>query len=85
MIDDGPRVVLTSVEAIEHIESPVPLTLSTGSGDNLTAQVVLFGWRHEAGVSAAAKRLKERDEERKRAAAPKERLVVEEGDVDMFS
>ena len=31
------------------------------------------------------KLLAEREEERKRAAAPKERLVVEEGDVDMFS
>ena len=59
--------------------------LSTGSGDNLTAQVVLFGWRHDAGVPIAGRRLKEREEERKRAAAPKERLVVEEGDVDMFS
>ena len=62
----------------------VRTALSTGSGDNLTAQVVLFGWKHEAGVAAAARRMREREEEKKKASAPKEKIVVEE-DLDMFS
>ena len=62
----------------------VRTALSSGSGDNLTAQVVLFSWRQEEGVAIAARRLRERDEERRAASAPKERLVVEE-DVDMFA
>ena len=62
----------------------VRTALSTGSGDNLTAQVVLFGWRHEAGVAAAARRVVEREEEKKKASAPKEKVVVEE-DLDMFA
>merc|ERR1711965_556838 len=52
----------------------VRTALSTGSGDNLTAQVVLFGWRHEAGLAAAARRVTEREEERKKKSAPKEKV-----------
>ena len=63
----------------------VRTALSTGSGDNLTAQVVLLGWRHEAGVQAAARRVEERVAERARASAPKEKVVVEEEDIDMFA
>lgn len=62
----------------------VRTALSTGSGDNLTAQVVIFGWRHEAGFEAKARRVVEREEEKKKASAPKEKVVVEE-DVDMFA
>ena len=65
--------------------SIVRTALSSGSGDNLTAQVVIFGWKHEQGVAAAAKRLKERDEEKLKAKEPKEKVVVDEGDLDMFS
>lgn len=62
----------------------VRTALSTGSGDNLTAQVVLFGWKNEAGIAAAARRSAERVEEKKKASAPKEKVVVEE-DLDMFA
>jgi serine/threonine protein phosphatase PrpC len=62
----------------------VRTALSSGSGDNLTAQVVLFGWRHEQGVEVAKRRVVEREEEKKKASAPKEKVVVEE-DVDMFA
>ena len=59
--------------------------LSTGSGDNLTAQVVAFGWQGERGVEAARRRAREREEAAAAAAAPKEKLVVEEEDFDMFA
>ena len=59
--------------------------LSSGSGDNLTAQVVCFGWKHALGQTISSRRLKERDDEKLRAAAPKEKLVVDEGELDIFS
>ena len=61
----------------------VRTALSSGSGDNLTAQVVLFGWKHELGVATASKRAIERQEEAQRKPAPKP--VVEEEDIDMFA
>ena len=76
---------------LEHWSDPaaaastiVRTALSTGSGDNLTAQVVIFGWRYEQGFAAAKRRVVEREEEKKAAAAPKEKVVVEE-DLDMFA
>ena len=76
---------------LEHWPNPsaaastiVRTALSSGSGDNLTAQVVLFGWKQEAGVAVAARRALEREEEKKAASAPKAKVVVEE-DLDMFS
>lgn len=61
----------------------VRTALSSGSGDNLTAQVVLFGWKHAVGVATAAKREVQRKEEAQRKPPPKP--VVEEEDVDMFA
>lgn len=49
------------------------------------AQVVLFDWKHEQGVAAAKKRSEERIAEKARASAPKEKVVVEEDDIDMFA
>ena len=63
----------------------VRTALSSGSGDNLTAQVVTFGWKRERGAAIAAQRLEEREQEKLRAAAPKEKVVVDEGDLDIFS
>ena len=61
----------------------VRTALASGSGDNLTAQVVLFGWKGAAGAAAAAAREKEKIEEAQRKPVPK--AVVEEEDVDMFA
>ena len=61
----------------------VRTALATGSGDNLTAQVVLFGWKGAAGAAAAAAREKEKIDEAQRKPGPKP--VVEEEDVDMFA
>jgi len=65
--------------------SIVRTALSSGSGDNLTAQVVMFSWRAALGSSVADARtqqkLQEAEEARKPAAKPK---IVEE-DIDMFS
>jgi len=60
----------------------VRTALSSGSGDNLTAQVVFFSWRHELGVATASRRAREREEEAQRKPPPKP--VVEEEDIDMF-
>jgi serine/threonine protein phosphatase PrpC len=60
----------------------VRTALSSGSGDNLTAQVVLFSWKQDAGLAAAKKRAEELKQEALRKPAPKP--VVEEGEVDMF-
>lgn len=65
--------------------SVVRTALASGSGDNLTAQVVFFGWKGEAAATAKARRAKELDEEKKAASAPKVKVVVDEGDLDMFS
>ena len=63
----------------------VRTALSLGSADNLTAQVVILGWRRDEGFATAAKRLREREEEKKQAARPKQKQVVEEDDIDMFA
>ena len=63
----------------------VRTALASGSGDNLTAQVVCFKWQHALGEAVAARRLRERDEEKARAHIPKEKAVIEEGELDMFS
>ena len=70
-------------EASAAASTIVRTALSSGSGDNLTAQVVLFGWKHEQGVLAAAKRVVERQEEAQRKPPPKP--AIDEGEVDMFS
>lgn len=70
-------------DAAAAASTVVRTALSTGSGDNLTAQVVLFGWKHELGVATVAQRTKERQEEAQRKPAPKP--VVEEEEVDMFA
>mmetsp|Transcript_15316 Transcript_15316/g.30742 ORF Transcript_15316/g.30742 Transcript_15316/m.30742 type:complete len:270 (-) Transcript_15316:495-1304(-) len=61
----------------------VRTALSSGSGDNLTAQVVMFAWKHEAGLEAAKRRIVQRKEEAERKPPPKP--VVEEEDIDMFA
>lgn len=78
--------------ALEHWGNPqaaaaaiVRKALSAGSPDNLTAQVVMFGWKGEQGAQAARRRadelMRQADEEAKPVNKPK----VEEEDVDMFA
>ena len=69
----------------EAAATMVRTALASGSGDNLTAQVVCFKWQHDLGEAVAARRLRERDEEKARAHIPKEKAVIEEGELDMFS
>jgi len=69
-------------DAAAAASTVVRTALSSGSGDNLTAQVVLFGWKHDVGVAIASKRAREREEEAQRKPPPKP--VVEEEDIDMF-
>ena len=65
----------------------VRTALTSGSGDNLTAQVVAFGWKHERALEVQKARAKQKVEEAAKAAeeARKPKPVVEEDDVDMFS
>jgi len=59
--------------------------LSTGSGDNLTAQVVTFGWKNSLGTEIAMARAEQKQQALAEADKPKEKVVVDEGDLDMFS
>ena len=59
--------------------------LSSGSGDNLTAQVVTFGWKGALGFQIAASRAEQKRKALAEADKPKEKVVVDEGDLDMFS
>ena len=47
--------------------------------------MVLLGWKHEQGVAAAKQRAEEQVVEKARASAPKEKVVIEEEDIDMFA
>jgi len=93
---DGVWDVLTDQQAVDlvlqHWGDPaaaastiVRSALNKGSGDNVTAQVIMFGWRAAEGKEAKtlreAARLKEEEEARK----PKEKVLVQEDDLDMFS
>ena len=86
--------MLTDQEAVDivlkHWPDPaaaastvVRTALSKGSGDNLTAQVVVFGWQRDRGVEVAAARVIEMQEEANKVPEPKP--VVEEDEVDMFA
>ena len=57
---------------------------SSGSGDNVTAQVVMFSWKAQLGAAMAKKRDGERAAEEAEARKPKPKVEVDEGDVDMF-
>jgi len=65
--------------------SIVRTALSSGSGDNLTAQVVMFGWRAELGVAAAKQREEQRLQEAADAKKPVTKAKVVEEDIDMFA
>jgi len=65
--------------------SVVRKALSTGSGDNLTAQVVTFGWKNSLGTEIAMARAEQKQQALAEADKPKEKVVVDEGDLDMFS
>ena len=77
---------------LEHWGNPasaastiVRKALSTGSGDNLTAQVVTFGWKAALGSEIAVSRAEQKRKALAEADKPKEKVVVDEGDLDMFS
>lgn len=59
--------------------------LGSGSGDNLTAQVVTFGWKAALGTEIALSRAEQKRQALAEADKPKEKFVVEEGELDMFS
>lgn len=93
---DGVWDVLTDQQAVDlvlqHWGDPaaaastiVRSALSNGSGDNVTAQVVMFGWRAAEGRAAKALREVARRKEEEEAKKPKEKVQVEEDDLDMFS
>jgi len=93
---DGVWDVLTDQQAVDlvlqHWGDPaaaastiVRSALSNGSGDNVTAQVVMFGWRATEGKEAKTLREVARQKEEAEARKPKEKVQVEEDDLDMFS
>jgi len=59
--------------------------LSSGSGDNLTAQIVMFSWNASVGAVAAVTRAEQRQQEALEAKKPKLKPKVVEDDIDMFS
>ena len=63
----------------------VRTALSSGSGDNVTAQVIMFGWRASEGEEAKKKRAAAKLAEQELARKPKEAVKVVEDDLDMFS
>jgi protein phosphatase 1L len=78
--------------ALEHWGNPqaaaaaiVRKALSAGSPDNLTAQVVMFGWKGEQGAEAAARRAEELTRQADEEAKPVTKAKVEEEDIDMFA
>ena len=50
--------------------SIVRKALSTGSGDNLTAQVISLSWKHEQGVAVAKSRAEQKIDEMTKAKSP---------------
>merc|ERR1740133_88869 len=93
---DGVWDVLSDQQAVDlvlqHWGDPaaaastiVRSALSNGSGDNVTAQVVMFGWRATEGKEAKTLREVARQKEEEEARKPKEKVLVQEDDLDMFS
>ena len=71
-----------------HLSEPVSddvELLSSGSSDNVTAQVIMFGWRASEGEEAKKKRAAAKLAEQELARKPKEAVKVVEDDLDMFS
>ena len=92
---DGVWDVLTDQQAVDIVlrnwgdpaaaaSTVVRTALSSGSGDNVTAQVVMFSWKAQLGAAMAKKRDGERAAEEAEARKPKPKVEVDEGDVDMF-
>jgi len=65
--------------------SIVRKALSSGSVDNLTAQVVIFAWKADLGAEIATARAEQKKQMLVEADKPKQRIHVDEGDLDMFS
>lgn len=65
--------------------SIVRTALSSGSGDNLTAQVVMFSWRAELGSAVALRRAEQKLQEAADAKKPVAKAKVVEEDIDMFA
>jgi len=59
--------------------------LSSGSGDNLTAQVVTMGWKQEHGAAVAKLRAEQKRDAAAKAQNPEPKQKVDEGDLDMFA
>jgi len=93
---DGVWDVLSDQQAVDlvlqHWGDPaaaastiVRTALSNGSGDNVTAQVIMFGWRAAEGKEAKTRREAAKLAEEELARKPKEAIKVDEDDLDMFS
>lgn len=48
-------------------------------------QVVTFGWKNSLGTEIAMARAEQKKQALAEADKPKEKVVVDEGDLDMFS
>lgn len=93
---DGVWDVISDQQAVdlvlEHWGDPaaaastvVRTALSSGSGDNVTAQVVMFGWRGAEGDEFKAQRHAQKAAEAEAAKKPKEAPKLADEDLDMFS
>jgi len=93
---DGVWDVLTDQDCVDlvlnHWGDPaaasaavVRKALSSGSGDNLTAQVVMFAWKAEAGAAVAIQREEQKRQELAEAKKPAVKPKVVEEEIDMFS
>lgn len=78
--------------ALEHWGNPqaaaaaiVRKALSAGSQDNLTAQVIMFGWKKELGASTAKTRAEELERKADDASKSQMKPKVEEESFDMFA
>ena len=93
---DGVWDVISDQQAcdlvLEHWGDPkaaasnvVRTALSSGSGDNVTAQVIMFGWRGAEGDEYKKQRQAEKRAEAEAAKKPKEATKLADEDLDMFS
>jgi len=93
---DGVWDVISDQQAVdiclEHWGQPasaaaalVRTALSSGSGDNLTAQVIMFAWKADQGAVTAIQRFEQKQVEAAEAKKEKPKVKVVEEEIDMFA